>query len=106
MNTNLRSLALETLSTIHEEQKRYDQANAVIREIESDFPITIIPMSDTCNTSVVKLLDAILGDEIASYFIDEAVNMKDGGNVIETDGKEYPIRNIEDVEAYVYRSEV
>jgi hypothetical protein len=103
--TSLRSLALNTLSTIHEEEKRYDQANAVIRKIEPDFPATMLAMSGTCNTSVVKLLDAILGDEIASYFLFEAVGMKGGGKIIETDGVEYPIRNVEDVKAYVFRSE-
>lgn len=103
--TSLRSLALNTLSTIHEEEKRYEEANRVIRKIEPDFPATMLPMNGTCSTSIVKLLDAILGDEIASYFLFEAVGMTGGGKVIETDGKEYPIRNIEDVKAYVFRSE-
>ena len=102
-STSLKHLAMQTLSTIHEEQKRYDQANAVIRKIEADFPATLLPMSGTCCTSVVKLLDAILGDEIASYFLYEVAVMKNGGSVTETDGKEYPIRTIDDVKAYVFR---
>jgi hypothetical protein len=103
-DTSLCSLALNTLSTIYEEQRRYDKANAVIRQIEADFPATLLPMSGACNTSVVRLLDAILGDEIASYFLYEAANMKNGGGVTERDGKEYPIKTIEDVRAYVFRN--
>jgi hypothetical protein len=99
----LKQLALNTLSTLHEEQKRYGRANAVIREIESDFPLNLHPINGTCSTSVVRLLDTILGDEIASYFLYEAANMKNGGAIVEST-KEYPIRNIEDVRAYVFRS--
>lgn len=105
-DTNLRSLAINTLSTMHEEEKRYSAANAVIRGIEADFPAQMSPMSNACNTSVIKLLDAILGAEIASYFLYEAANMKDGGGITETDGTEYPIKTIEDVKAYVFRGAV
>lgn len=100
---SLIEFALNTLSTIHQEEQRYSNANRVLRGLDSDFPIQVQAVSGTIITSVVRLLDAILGDEIASYFLFEASNMKDGGKIIETDGKEWPIRSLDDVKAYVQR---
>ena len=34
-------------------------------------------------------------------YLYEACNMKDGGSITESDGEEYPIRNIGDVKRYI-----
>lgn len=105
ITNSIKQLALNTLSTLHEEEKRYNAANTVIRNIEADFPPVLFPINFVCSKSVVDLLDAILGDDIATYFLFEAANMKQGGKIIE-DGKEWPIRNMDDVKAYVFRGDV
>lgn len=50
----------------------------------------------------MKLLDAILENEVASYYLHECQTMNGGGEIKEN-GKRYPIRNIDDVRKYVFR---
>ncbi|WP_422923167.1 hypothetical protein [Singulisphaera sp. PoT] len=87
----------------YSEEQRYRETNRVLRGLDGDFPITALAASGTIVTSVVRLLDAFLGDEIASYFLFEANNMKDGGEIVEPDGREWPICSLEDVKAYIDR---
>ncbi len=48
----------------------------------------------------VKMLDVILGDDLASYYFYEASMMQNGGKIVLTNGKEYPIQTINDVIKY------
>lgn len=101
----LKELAIQLLSNMHEEYKRYDRCNKLMRGIEPDFPMTVFPINGILSKRTVELIDAILGDDIGSYFLWEASTMMDGGRIIEVDGTEWPIRTIEDVRAYLNREE-
>ncbi|OWK42008.1 hypothetical protein [Fimbriiglobus ruber] len=106
MTQSLIEYALNTLSVLYHEDQRYREANRVLRGLDTDFPVKAQAASGTILKSVVDLLDEILGDAVASYFLFEAVNMTDGGKIIETDSREWPIRSLEDVKAYVLREKV
>jgi hypothetical protein len=95
--------AIATMSVIHDEMQRYREANRVLRSLDSDFPVTAKAASDAIFTSVGKLLDEILGDEIASYFLFEVPCMEGRGMIITPDEREWPIRSPDDVRAYVLR---
>ncbi|OWK35193.1 hypothetical protein [Fimbriiglobus ruber] len=103
MTDSLIQHALSTLSVLYHEEQRYREANRVLRGLDTDFPVKAQAASGTILKSVVDLLDEILGDAIASYFLFEATNMKDGGKIIEADGREWLIHSLEDVKAYVLR---
>jgi hypothetical protein len=98
---NLKELAIQLLSNLHEEYKRYERVNKLIKQVEIDFPITIFPINDVLSQRVVDLIDKILGEDIGSYFLYEATNMKDGGSITEKDGAYWPIKTIDDVRAYL-----
>lgn len=103
MNTQLQELALTALSTMADRRARYDEANKAYKWLNPDFPQTVTAIDPEIETALVKVLDEALGDEIASYFLFEVQHMKGGGNIVETNGTEWPIASIEDVRAYVAR---
>lgn len=95
--------ALDALAVLAKRFDQYDTLNRAVKDLQGDFP-TIVQCidADVCG-AVMKALDAILGDEIASYYLHEARTMRDGGSIIEATGREWPIRNLDDVRAYVLR---
>ncbi|WP_441280367.1 hypothetical protein [Tardiphaga sp. 862_B3_N1_1] len=52
---------------------------------------------------MTKVLDAVLGDEIASYYVHEVPFMNGDAYIIEKNGIKWPIRSVHDVRAYVAR---
>lgn len=104
MDDELKELACQMLSNLNEEFQRYERCNKLIRDIEPDFPATMFPINGILSARLVDMLDYILGDTIASYFLYDAPSKNmGGGKIFETDGKEWPINSIEDVRAYVFR---
>lgn len=99
-----KQLALEVLEVIYNRRKQYDALNSKIRKIQTDFPNYIQDIDIEVEAIVVKLLDYILGDEIASYWLYEASDMKNGGMIVICE-KEYPIKTFEDVIKFVNRKE-
>jgi hypothetical protein len=97
-HTALCSKALKTLKALHEAHQKYDKVNDYLRkEIGGDFCPTLL-VNEQVEDQVVKLLDFILGDEIASYFMYECTP---NSGSIKHNGKEWKIRTIDDVAKYV-----
>ncbi len=97
-------LAEKCLNDLDRLQKELKEINKTISDFsKSDFHEFEITL---CHPLIienhVKLLDEILGDNIASYYFYEASLMKDGG-FIEDNGVKYPIRSVKDVITYAMR---
>lgn len=96
--------ALATLKELEDYEAWCSGINKMFRERGSDFPMMHLhTLDDKVNAPLFKLLDEVLGDEIASYYFFECLNMKDGGAIHEKDGPIWPVRNLDDVRAYVTR---
>jgi hypothetical protein len=84
---------------------KYKNINRTLADLQGDFHSVINPIDTAVERAIVATLDAVLGDQVASYFLYEVRMMKDGGRIIEN-GREWPIRNIDDVRSYVNRNAV
>jgi len=97
--------ALALLRLLHAKQKKYEKLNDKIRNLIPEFTPYIQSIDDDYLTGVTKLLDDILGDELASYLLFET----DGSDKYYyhlKDGKKFPIRNVDDIVKYMdYRDE-
>lgn len=94
------SRAIALLNILHQRRQKYDGINRFLsKEIEIE-PMTIHACDEKLESAIVDFLDWILGDEIASYWLYECDCRPDGGR-IEFEGKDYPIKTIDDVIAYV-----
>lgn len=99
--------ALYVLHCIEQDKLRCQRVNAEIQAWQDDdFAARLHSMTPAMEKAIVDTLDMVLGDEIASYYLYEASNMKDGGRIIETDGTEWPIKDISDVGRYARRTRV
>jgi hypothetical protein len=100
--TPLQQTALKVLATLEQRTRRYNAINDGLRSLQGDF-CSYVPMCDhLIQEQVVKLLDEILGDELASYYLYDC-RMSENGGAFHEDGKEYRFRVIEDIEAYLRR---
>lgn len=97
----LQEKALDTLSVIEKQRKKYEEVNDQLRKISQDFPPYVEAFDHDSFSSVVDLLDEILGDELASYYLFDAP--VSGNGAIFIDDKEYPINSIEDIKKYLNR---
>lgn len=95
--------AVNLIETIVERRQKYEKINDQIRELQGDFPTHLNFIDTDCEAKTVELLDKVLGDEeLASYFIYECQNRKEGGYIqINEDGKKYPLKTIKDLEKYI-----
>ena len=91
--------ACDVLAIIKRQDDKYRTINSAIRELQGDFSTHLNTMDDAIQSSVVALLDNILGAELASYWLYECVDHKDGG-MIEDNGKKWRIKTIQDVKKY------
>lgn len=99
--TTTQERALDFLRIFDERKALYDSANKAIETLNPDFPSLVNLIDPVLEASIVTMLDAVLGDEIASYYLYEAKHMTDGGLIIEADGRSLTIRTVDDVRAYV-----
>ena len=97
--------ALALLRLLHAKQKKYEKLNDKIRNLIPEFTPYVQSIDDEYYSGVTKLLDDILGDELASYLLFET----DGSDKYYyhlKDGKKFPIRNVDDIVKYMdYRDE-
>jgi len=97
--------ALALLKLLHAKQKKYEKLNDKIRNLIPEFTPYVQSIDDEYYSGVTKLLDDILGDELASYLLFET----DGSDKYYyhlKDGKKFPIRNVDDIVKYMdYRDE-
>lgn len=98
--TDAQLRALEALEVFDSRNVLYTSANAAVKALNPDFPSRINMIDSAIETSIVKVLDAVLGDEIASYYLNETKLMGDGGSITEN-GKTWRIKTVDDVRAYV-----
>lgn len=98
--TEIQERALEMLEVFDARNALYKSANTAVKALNPDFPSLINMIDPEIETSLVKVLDSVLGDEIASYYINEIQFMKGGGSITEN-GKTWPIKTVDDVRAYV-----
>lgn len=101
--TEAQEKALETLQVFDERRLLYDLTNRAIKNLNPDFPQIITMIDAALETSMLKVLDAVLGDEIASYYVNEVPFMKGSAYIIEPNGVKWPIISVDDVRAYVAR---
>ena len=100
MINKLQKEALALLKLIHEKEKKYRKLNDKTKELQGDFPTYIQSIDSEYFTSIVNLIDEIIGDELASYLLFET----DGSDKYYyqlKDGKKFLIRNVEDVKKFM-----
>lgn len=96
-------LALAALQSLCSTSDKADALNKKITKFSGDpdfRPYNIYPIHGELQEYYISMCDALLIDNIASYYYYEANHMKDGGHIV-VDGREYPIRTLEDVKYYV-----
>lgn len=96
----LKTLALDILEIIDKKKDAYDKINSEIKKIQPDFSTHLFVVDYELEGKFINLLDEILGSEIASYYLYECKNMKNGG-IITDKGKEFKIKSIADVKKYL-----
>ena len=92
-------LAIKALRTMHERSAKYRELSYQAKALMGDFYCHVHAVDGEVEGQFVKLLDAILGDEWASYLMCECMN--NPGSITEKDGTRWPIGNADDVAAYV-----
>lgn len=94
--------ALQVLASLEAWEKAIRKINKNIKELDpsDDFCQQLSLMPSSLEGEIVGLLDLVLGQEIASYYLYEAQGMKNGGSITQ-DGKTYPIKTISDVKNYI-----
>lgn len=91
--------ALSLLQVLIDRKKVYDTINRQLRSLDDESDPPRVQMIDPkLEMAVVTLLDVILDDDLASYFLWD--RPKDGG-AIYVDGKEWPLRSVEDIRRYI-----
>lgn len=91
--------ACDTLSLIAQRKEKYDAVNAQMRGLQGEFYTHCEAMDNDIETGVIKLLDNILGAELASYWLYECSAMPNGGKITDN-GKTFRIKSIGDVKRY------
>lgn len=88
-------------------QTAFDEMNTLSRALFGDFAPTFSPLPDCIANEVVALADAVLGDDLASYFLYECQRApvigggEAGGSITLADGRQFPICTVSDVRAYL-----
>lgn len=91
--------AFAALRLLIVEKAKAKRLQSAFMEVYPDDHFYAIPSA--VETALVKLIDAIIGPgENAAYLLYEAMSMKNGG-CITVDGRSYPIRDVDDLEAYI-----
>lgn len=97
--------ALNMLNVLQKRTEEYNKVNSTLRMLQGDFSACIQLLDVKVETTLIDMLDAILGDELATYFLYETSSMKDGGAIFPKAKKhpklKYKIKTISDVEKYL-----
>lgn len=97
--TDLIDKACDTLSLIAQRKEKYDVLNKMLCELQGDFHDRIEAVDIKIEDAVIKLLDNILGAELASYWLYECSSMPNGGKITDN-GKTFRIKSIGDLKRY------
>lgn len=89
--------ALHLLEIYEKRGLLYDDLNQKIRDVQGDFYTDLQCIDEEVGSAMMGLIDSILGEELGSYYLYEC--SKNGKIIVS--GKEYPIRNIDDIRNYL-----
>lgn len=89
--------AIEVLRKIDGCRQRHTEAVAALSDLHEDF-CWLSPIPTAVESAVVGMLDAILGEALASYYLYECD--RSPGRIIEG-GNEWPIASVDDLVAYL-----
>lgn len=101
MLTKSQEAVLALIEVMVRREALYEAANSELRALDSDFPMRVQFIDGDMWRPIMNLMDEAAGDTVASYFMDEARAMKEGGAIIERDGTRWPIKTLDDVRAYL-----
>jgi len=101
MITPLQSQAIDLLELIEKKENEYFQLNRELIEVQGDFPSHIAVMDQHVHPAVLNLIDAILANQTASWYLYEMP--KSGGVVTDEDGTKFFIEDISSLRAYYNR---
>lgn len=103
--TTQETKALALLETIRNRTDAYYKVNKDLQKLQGDFNAHVQLIDIHIETQLVDLLDNILGDELASYYLFEVSSMKEGGLIVPRRKRhptlEYRIKTIKDVKTYL-----
>ena len=97
--------ALQALNLFELRREKNEDINDHIRKVYPEFPPLVQHMDDISEAAFVKLLDAILGGDLASYYLYERpiCGMEDIRAIYEKDVK-YPLTSIAELALYIHRN--
>jgi hypothetical protein len=98
-----REAALVIIEKLMEAQPAFDALNEQMSILNSGTTTMFAPMAECVADKVVDLLDIVLGEELASYFLYDCQCMGDGGSIKEIDGTVWPLKTIANLRTYVNR---
>lgn len=92
-----RAAALIALQQIIDAGERHSMVQSAMAAIHQDFQ-WLSPIPTAVETAVVALIDAVLGENLASYFL---YDCRRNGRVILPDQTEHLIRSVADIAHYL-----
>ena len=88
------------MQNIVDQKEKYDKINEEIKKLQPDFSSLVNFVDGKILDKLIKLIDEILGEKLASYFL-ECQSMKGGGKITIDNREVFSIRNIKDLEFYL-----
>src|SRR5574343_783412 len=96
--------AIELLDLLDKSKKDARQINKSMEDVfGKDFPPRVCVITEALEDKLVKLLDEVFNQELASYYLYDCVNLSTGerhGRIV-LNGKDFPLRNIDDIKHYL-----
>ena len=92
--------ACNLLALIAKRKRDYERALKPLQALQGDFNIDMDAMDAVLEDAIIKMLDKMLGAELASYWLYECDGGEGRAGRIEDNGKEWRIKSIGDVRRY------
>ena len=98
--------ALELLALLEKREELYSNVNKTIKDLQKDFAGLLNVLDCELYDPVIALCDAVLGEQLASYYWWECRNRVGGrAGCIEINGEQWRISSLQDVRAFMLRDE-
>jgi len=101
ISNEILSKAIELVGTIETQEKELREINKKLASIYGDFSPQMPLCAEKLQNQLLFLLDSILGEDLASYYLYEAPF--NGGMIIVADengGKKWPVTTLDELKAY------
>ncbi len=93
--------AIEIVGIIDAQDKELREINKKLAALYGEFSPQMSLCTEKLQTPLLILLDSILGEDLASYYLYECpLSGINGGRIIEADGTEWPISTLDELRAY------